>query len=197
MRFKIFGTEIYLSFLFAAVITIMLATDRTGFLLFTFFAVFLHETGHLFMMWLLDCTPKRIKLIPTSVQIVTDFSRGYKNDIKVALAGPAVNILMFATFYYNYLRYGTEISLNFALINLLIALFNLLPVKGLDGGSVLFGAVCKFYDINKATKILKTVTFFAAAGIIISAVWLTAKGKINISLYIMGIYFLIIGLLKT
>ena len=103
MRFKIFGTEIYLSFLFLGLITIMLATDKTGFMLPTIFAVVMHETAHLFAMWLLDCSPKRIKLIPASVQISTSFSKGYKNDILVSLSGPVINLVLFGTLYYNYL----------------------------------------------------------------------------------------------
>ena len=73
MRFKLFGTEFYISFLFAAVITAMLAFDRTGFILPLFFAVLVHELGHLTAMWVLDCAPKRIRLIPAAVEITAKF----------------------------------------------------------------------------------------------------------------------------
>ncbi len=196
MKFRIFGTQVYISFLFFAVITVMLATDKTGFALPTLFAVTLHEFGHLFMMWICDCTPKSIKLIPASVQITSSFSRGYKNDILVALSGPAVNLLMFGTLYYNYICFGNRTTLIFSLVNLLIGLFNLLPVKGLDGGTVLFSILCKYTDINKAILLLKFVTVIFASALIIMAVLLTIKGKMNISIYIMGIYLFIVSLIK-
>ncbi len=197
MKFKLFGTEIYLSFLFLAFLTIMLATDKTGFILPTFFAVFVHEFGHLFIMWVLDCTPKKIKLIPASVQIVNSFSRGYKNDVIIALSGPVLNLVMFVTLYYNYLCFKNEFTLYFALLNLLIGVFNLLPVKGLDGGTVLFSLLCKNIDINKAALILKFITLIIALVVIGAAVLLSINGKLNTSLYIMGIYLLVICLIKT
>ena len=76
MKIRFLGTEIYISFLFMALICIMLATDRTGLLMPTLFAVLMHEIGHLFAMWLLDCEPKQIRLIPASVQITAPITKG-------------------------------------------------------------------------------------------------------------------------
>ena len=133
MRFKLLGTEIYISFLFAAVITLMLACDRTGLVLPTLFAVFVHEIGHLFAMWLLECGPKRIKLIPTSVQITAPITKRYRNDILIALFGPLVNFLFTFIFYLNFMLFKNELSFYYAGLNLIIGLFNSLPVSGLDG----------------------------------------------------------------
>ena len=55
MKFRLLGTEFYVSFLFAAVITAMIAFDRTGYILPLLFAIVMHELGHLTIMWLLDC----------------------------------------------------------------------------------------------------------------------------------------------
>lgn len=196
MKFKLFGTEIYLSFLFMAAITVMLATDKTGYMLPALFAIFLHEAAHLFMMWLLECAPKRIKLIPASVQISTSLSKRYKNDVLIALSGPCANIVVFATLYFNYLAYKNEVTLYFALLNLVIGVFNLLPVKGLDGGTVLYSILCKYTDVNKACLIMRLITIILAISVISVAVLLTVKDKLNISLYIMGIYLLIMSLIK-
>ncbi len=196
MNFKVFGTQIYISFLFAAVITIMLATDKTGLLLPTLFAVFMHECGHLFMMWLLRCAPKQIRLIPASVQITSTFSGGYKNDVLIALSGPFINILLFGVFYYNFLKFENEFVRYFALINLVLGIFNLLPVKGLDGGTVLLSFLCKFTDINKATLLVKGVSLFVATIILITAVMLIVKGETNLSLFIMGIYLVVMSVMK-
>ena len=123
MKFRLFGTEIYISFLFAAVITVMLATDKTGLIIPALFAVIMHEIGHLFAMWVLECAPKRIKLIPASVQITSSFSGRYKNDIIVAVCGPAVNFVLFFTLYFNYLAFKNQLVLYCALLNLIIGLF--------------------------------------------------------------------------
>ena len=197
MRFKIFDTEIYISFLFAAAVTIMLLTDKTGYMLPALFAIVLHEMGHLFMMWILECSPKRIKLIPASVQITAPFQKRYRNDFLVAACGPFVNILLFLTLYFNYLVFKNEVTLYFALLNLVIGVFNLLPLKGLDGGSILFCILEKSKGPAKAAVILKKITLVLAVAIILAAITLTERGKINISIYIMGIYLLIMSLLKN
>jgi len=196
MKFKLFGTEIYISFLFAAVITVMLATDRTGLIIPALFAIIMHEIGHLFAMWILECAPKSIRLIPASVQITSSFSKRYKNDIIVAICGPAVNFIIFLTLYFNYLAFKNQFTLYCALLNLIIGLFNSLPVAGLDGGTVLYSVLAKRTNPDKATLILRLITLIIAAAILISAVYFTVKGRFNISLYIVGIYLILMSIIK-
>ena len=179
-----------------AVICVMLATDRTGLLLPTLFAVLMHEIGHLFAMWVLDCSPKQIKLIPASVQITAPLTSKYKNDIIIAIIGPIVNLLLFFVLYINFLCFKNSIILNYALINLLITIFNLIPVIGLDGGTILFSVLAKKTEYNKAILTLKIITLIVAAAVIFLAVTLTIRGKINISLYIIGIYLVIASIIK-
>lgn len=188
MRFKLFGTNIYVSFLFAALIALLLCTDRTGLALPTLFAVIMHELGHLFAMWILDCAPKSVKLIPAGVQITRGVSDRYKKDVAVALVGPIVNLVLFATLYVNYLCFRNHITLIYALINLIIGIFNLLPVTGLDGGTVLTSVIASKTDINKAVLILRIITAVLCMAVFILAVTLTLRGKINVSMYIMAIY---------
>ncbi len=196
MRFKLFGTEIYISFLFASVITLMLLFDKTGVILPLLFAVFMHEIGHLFMMYLRESAPKRIKLIPASVQITKPFTSNYKNDILISLSGPLVNIFLFSVFYFNYKCYQNITTLYISLLNLIIGLFNLLPIKGLDGGTVFYCVLCKYTNVNKAEWIMGLISFFSGSALLLSAVVLTLRGKINISFYIMGVYLLVTTLIK-
>ncbi len=196
MRFRFLGTEIYISFLFGAVIAIMLATDRTGLALPSLFAVFMHEVGHLFCMWVMDVEPKSVRLIPASVQITRSVGISYKKDITVALVGPIVNFVLFLSLYFNYLAFENKITLYYALLNLIIGLFNMLPVKGLDGGTVLFSLLAKRMDYNKACVILRLVTLLFAAITLVVAITLTVRGTVNISVYIIGIYLLVMSLIK-
>ena len=194
MKFKLLGTEIYISFLFAALITLMLATDRTGLVLPTLFAVLMHEIGHLFAMWVSDCSPKRIRLIPASVQITSPITKRYRNDIIIAICGPLVNFVLFFTLYFNYIVYKKDITLYYALLNLTIGLFNSLPVCGLDGGTVLKTIIAKRKGPDKAAIYLKIITLIIAALIISAAIILTLKHKFNMSLFIIGIYLFVMTL---
>lgn len=196
MRFKFLGIEIYVSFFFFGLLTVMLATDKTGFALPCITAVAFHECGHLFMMWLRECAPKSIKLIPTSVQITASFSRDYKTDILVSLSGPMTNLAIFGALYYNYICFRNDFVFLFAAVNFIYAVFNLLPLRGLDGGNILFSVLCKYYNINKAVLLLRFTSLVLAVGIIVIAVMMTVKGNVNISFYIIGIYLLIMSIVK-
>lgn len=196
MSFKLFGTEVYISFLFMGVITLMLCFDKTGLILPTLFAVFIHEFGHLFMMWATGETPKKIRLIPASVQIVSAFSGGYKKDVLVALSGPVVNFVFFGVFYYNYACFGNNATLLFSILNLVIGVFNLLPVKGLDGGTVIYIVLSRFWSPYKALWCVRILTAVLGAVVLVGAISLTVGGKLNISLYIMALYLIITALMK-
>ena len=195
MRFKLLGTEFYISFFFAAVITAMIAFDRTGYILPLLFAVLMHEGGHLAAMWILDCAPKRVRLVPASVEITAKMTVSHKNEIAVALCGPLVNIILFITFGLNYLVYKRSLSLICCLINLLIAAFNLLPVRGLDGGTVLFTLISR-KNPEKAGLVMRIINLSLAAVFIVTAVCLCFKGRFNISLFITGLYLIVTGTLK-
>ena len=196
MRFKLFGTEFYISFLFAAVITAMLAFDRTGFILPLFFAVLVHELGHLAAMWVLDCAPKRIRLVPAAVEITAKFGNSGKYEIFIALCGPAINLLLFATLFVNYLAFNNEGYLTVGLINLLIGLLNLLPVTGLDGGTVLFNILCRKTDPSKAALIMRIINFSVALSALVIAVTLCFKGQFNLSFFILALYLAVMSIIK-
>lgn len=196
MKFTIFGTKIYISFLFMAAVTIMLATDRTGYMLPTLFAIICHEAAHLFMMWVLESAPLSIRLIPASVQINRKISFSPKNDILIAAAGPVANIILFLCLYINYSAFGNISVLCYALLNLIIAAFNLLPVKGLDGGTILYNMLCKLKGHDKAALIMRIITVILAVAVIFAAVTLTFRHKFNLSVYIVGIYLLVTSLMK-
>ena len=197
MRFRIFGTEFYVSFLFAAVITAMLAFDRTGFILPLLFAVLMHELGHLAAMWILDCAPKRIRLVPAAVEITTRIQSGGKYEIIIALCGPTVNLLLFASLFVNYLAFGNDSYLTVGLINLLIGLFNLLPVTGLDGGTVLFNILCRKTELSRAGLIMLIINFSVAAAALIAAIPLCFKGQFNLSFFILALYLAVMSIIKV
>lgn len=197
MKFKIFTTEIYISFLFAAVIAFMLATDRTGLIIPIFLAVTVHELGHLCAMWLNGCAPKKINLVPATVQIVRSFSSKSSAEYIILLCGPSANLVLFLAFYINYLCYGNEDILILGLLNLIIALFNLLPVRGLDGGSLLMLFISKYKGRDYADRVLRIITGAIAFIILLFALTLIFIGKINISLFIIAVYLFICSIIKN
>ncbi len=196
MKFNFLGTKIYISFFFMAAITLMLATDRTGYMLPTLFAVIVHEAAHLFVMWVQDSAPLSIRLIPASVQINKRFSFSPKNDVLIAVAGPAANLILSSCLYFNYAAFGNLTVLYYSLLNLIIGCFNLLPVRGLDGGTILYTLICKFWGEDKAALIMRLITLILAVVVIFVAVTLAFRHKFNISFFIVAIYLFVMALMK-
>lgn len=191
MRFKLFGTQIYVSFLFAAIIAFMIATDRTGLVLPTLFAIMIHEGGHLFAMWLCECQPKSVRLIPASVQIVRKMAPRDKGELVVSVFGPLINLFMFAVLFLNYRLFHNQTTLTVALLNLILCLFNLLPVKGLDGGAILKELLCGRVSEQKINIILNAISLVLAAATLFAGIVLAYRGSLNLSVFIVAIYIAI------
>lgn len=196
MKFNFFNTKIYVSFVFMSLISLFLIIDKTGLFLPMAVAAIFHEFGHLFFMWLFGCQPKEINLIPGSVQIVASYSVGENKNNIILLAGPFVNILIFIILYVNYCFFNDDGHITFAFINLLLGVFNLLPINGLDGGNVVYNMAFYKWGIKRAEQILKIITIIFAILLIIVAIMLTVSGKTNLSAYILAVYLILSVLLK-
>jgi len=196
MKFSLFGTRFYVSFLFAVTLALMIAFDRTGLILPTLFAVLLHEIGHLFVMWLTDCTPVAVRLIPASVQIVRKMSPRYRDEVLIALAGPVVNLFLFGLLFVNYLAFKNNDILRLAILNLVIGTFNLLPVWGLDGGTVLCAILSKRWDISRAQGTVRIITAVLAALALGIGTFMWLRGGFNPSIFIVALYLLICSIIK-
>lgn len=196
MKFKLMGTEVYVSFLFAAVVAFMLAIDRTGLIIPTLLAILLHETGHLFAMWIMDCNPKSVRLIPVSVQIVRSFSPKPQGELAIALCGPIVNLVVFVALFSNWVAYRNETVLIFALLNLILGAFNLLPVNGLDGGTVLAEILRRKYQEYIVSRVIHYITLTFAVVAVSVGIYMTVIGKFNLSVYIVALYFTVCAFLK-
>ncbi|MBO4692880.1 MAG: site-2 protease family protein [Clostridia bacterium] len=196
MRFSLFGTKIYVSFLFCATLSLMLATDRTGLVIPTLFAALIHETGHLFAMWAADRAPKEIRLIPASVQIIEKYGSVPKKQVGIIISGPLANIMISAAIFINFYLTGSDVSLRFALLNAVIAAFNLLPVAGLDGGRLLELLLLRKTDSYTANRTVNIITIVMACIIFVLGVFLIKRGDMNISVFIVALYLAICAVIK-
>ncbi len=91
-------------------------------------AALLHEAGHLLV---LRCLGVRIEALRLTAQGAVLFTAplSYRNELFAALGGPCVNFLLI-------LFFASRLPI-FALVNLCLLVYNLLPVYPLDGGRIL------------------------------------------------------------
>ena len=133
-----------------------------------FFAI-LHEFGHLLAGLLLGMKPEKMEIMPYGVAIsfkITqkDYNKKIRNgnllEIKkiiVALAGPITNLLILLIA--SQLKINIFEGLMVLYANLLLILFNLLPIYPLDGGRIVRGILHIFFGKRKAEKYTNQISF--------------------------------------
>ena len=92
-------------------------------ILITLFAMVLHEAAHVIASLLLGIRVKRIGISAKGMYIVRESGPPLAN-LLITLAGPLANLMMACAWL---------VSRQFALVNLIFGLSNLLPIKGSDG----------------------------------------------------------------
>ena len=130
----------------------------------------IHELGHLIAGLAMGMRPEKMELKPYGVSISfkltpKDYNqkiiKGNLLEVKkifVALAGPLTNLLII------FIAINVKIDLfsNLMIIyaNLLLILFNLLPIYPVDGGRILKGILHIFFGKRNSEKYMNIFSFF-------------------------------------
>ena len=147
-------------------------------------------------MFVLHCQPKKINLIPGSIQIVRGFGVKKEGELFILLSGPLSNLLFAAFAFMLYYFLKVPFFISFSAINLLIFAFNLLPVRGLDGGSIIYLMLTKVVSASKCEVILDILSLLCGALAVFLGVSGILMGKINLSLAVLGLYVIMGVIIK-
>lgn len=182
--------QISVSVYFAAFAAAMLIIDTTGVAAIAFLSAILHEIGHLIVIILFGSPPKSINFKTTGMQIINrpDIDLSYSRDIVVCLAGPAINLFVFIMFY--------SVDELTAIINLFLAIFNLLPVMHLDGGRAIYCFLCKVISHHAAEIIINILSLAVIIPLTILGIYIFLKTGYNFSLLIASFYLIILFIKK-
>lgn len=148
-------------------------------------AVLLHEAGHLFALLSFGYVPKGLTLSLSGAALQTEENFiPYKKEAAISLAGPFFGVLGCAAALFFLRQRFTENGMLFFSFNFLLTLLNLLPIRGMDGGSALFAILCHYGEEWQARRWAETIHYLFLSLLCTAAFWILAKEK-NPSLLIL------------
>lgn len=177
---RFLGVEISFQFYYFALLTIVLIFDKSGGIFCCFLSSFFHEIGHLLAILVLKQKVDRIEFSLFDIKIKSNYYVSFSKELIITLSGVAFNLILCLFFI-------RTIKL-FALANLFIGIFNLLPVSTLDGGQAINIILNKFISEEKSVIILNILTVIFAIPIFTLGIIVLFNTGYNFSFLLLGVY---------
>ncbi|QCN98274.1 CBS domain-containing protein (plasmid) [Azospirillum argentinense] len=153
------------------------ALEGVVFLSLLFLCVLLHEFGHVFAARRYGVRTPDITLLPIGgVARLERLPEKPSQELVVALAGPAVNLVIAALLYAalggfvpagaaEVQNAGIDVLSRLAVVNLFLALFNLIPAFPMDGGRVLRAVLASRMGYVRGTQVAASIGQAVAIGL--------------------------------
>ncbi len=158
-------------------LSVIAALSGVALIMSVFGCVVLHELGHAFMARRFNIPTLDITLYPIGgVSRLTRTPDKPKEEVLIAIAGPAVNLAIAGVLFLVNGLFGSSVTLFEAMttqanilgllmwINLSLVVFNMIPAFPMDGGRVLRAGLATQLDYRNATHIASLIGQVLAVG---------------------------------
>lgn len=161
-------TEIVLHYSFFLVLFLFIILDKAGFATGFLIASIVHELGHLIAMKSYQVRVQSISLSLLGIHIKSREEKiiGVSSEVMILMAGAFINSIFAAIFGFVPCQFFMKLSA----CNLLLAVFQLMPLNGLDGGSILRIWSSQIFGLQKGYIIAKVVSFLFCGFIVAMAI---------------------------
>lgn len=179
-------------FSFFVVLAIFSVLDKSGYGFISLFACVCHECGHILAMKIKKRKIDGLVFYGGGIRLKkTEFWDGFF----VTVAGSLVNLILFLLFYYTS-DYTNLFLLLFAITNLIIGCFNLLPIGRLDGKRILEMLLIHFLTLDSVERVLRIVEVVFFLLVVLTGVLLLLNGLLNPSLIAAIVYISILDMIS-
>lgn len=160
MTLVINETRYKIDFAFALTVTLMLILCEEDTVIISLLSSVLHEGGHLFFMHLYSQNVRSVTFGAFGVRIDRQLTTtlSYKKEAIIAFGGILVNFIIATIGAVYYSLWSSVFSLKFSAVNIIIALFNMIPLDTLDIGRVLRYTLLVHMDEARCDRILSFVS---------------------------------------
>ena len=198
MRFALFKCRFSISLYFVAAVAAMLVIDQTGMAVLALTAICAHEAGHILVMLIFGQMPEEIKLRLGALSIKKPAVISPGSEAAIMAAGPMANILVASICYTLYISvWPKDILLQICIVHAATGLFNLMPLRGLDGGTLFYLLVQRFWG-HKAAE---TATFISSAVFLVTVIvplaYRSVIGAFNPMIICFAIYLIMLMVMKS
>lgn len=195
MKFRRGKLEIRISILFIILPPVLILTGCWKEYSAAFFSIALHEMSHIAAARAGGVIPSSVSISPVGFSAdIPEANCSRQTLIFIYSAGPAVNLLLFAAGLAAGILFPglSEIIGLVSATNLLLALFNLLPVFPLDGGRILLSLLSGNIGLLAAGRIVRSTAWITSSAVVLYGLYQTYTGTLNVSLIIAGAYMMLL-----
>lgn len=189
LELKIFKTRLRFCFSFFAVLTVFMMSNSRRLGVAALAACGIHEFSHLLVMIMFGISPEIVTFYGAGIQITStqiEKARTVKR-IVILSAGCMANFIAAAALF----LYGNAAA---AVINLLIGIFNLLPIGELDGAALLkmlFIRICRPECVDKVLMLSGI-----ASSVVYAVVIIVLDAGVSFTLVTTGVYIIVVCFLS-
>ncbi len=194
LSIKCFKIPVRLSYPAVALFTLsVIISGKDSMICLCLFCSVFHELGHLFLICRFCGKPRGISVNLGDIAIESDTTCLSKSgELLIDIAGPISNFLLSLLTILLYFFTNAPILLNLCLCSLFIGLFNLLPLKSLDGGNILYNILTNKFTLKTADTILNIISVIFIIPFLVGGFLILFISKYNYSLLLIAIYLILL-----
>lgn len=193
LRFRLKGVGFGISYLALAFLTLSVFIGKNDYgLLVCLACALFHELSHIFLILRYCGKPDSVIINLTDVKINCDMNRlKTSQEVLINLAGPFANILLFCVLYLMNIIINLDALYIIAMSSLVIGVFNLLPLRTLDGGELLYILLSRFLSSRSVDIIFNIISIVILIPLAILGFTVLFASKYNYSLLLVTIYIIL------